>query len=134
MRLPAPLLALALAAGLAAGACAPALGAERTQVGIRIHYSRFSVTSVVVPANVPVTYTLVNDDPIDHEWLIGDAAFHERHRLGTEAVHGDLPNEVSLPAFATKTTTLTLAPGTWSFVCHFPGHEAYGMVGTVTAR
>lgn len=134
MRPPPSLLALALAAALAAGACASAAAAGATQVGIRIHYSRFSVIRVTVPANVPVTYTLVNDDPIDHEWLIGDAPFHERHRLGTEAVHADRPNEVSLPAFTTRTTTLTLPAGTWVFVCHFPGHEAYGMAGAVVAR
>src|SRR5206468_2826361 len=76
-------------------------------IGIRIHYSRFDQTKIEVPMGVPVTFTLVNDDPIEHEWLIGDEAFHARHRTGTEAVHGDRPNEVSLPPFATKTTTLT---------------------------
>jgi uncharacterized cupredoxin-like copper-binding protein len=83
---------------------------------------------------VPVTVVLRNDDPIDHEWLIGDAAFHARHRDGVEAAHADRPDEVSLPALTTRTTTLVLAPGTYVFICHFPRHEAYGMVGTVTAR
>ena len=125
---------LALAA-FAAGACAPANAALPTQVGIRIHYSHFEPNHIEVPVGVPVTFTLVNDDPIDHEWLIGDAAFHERHRLGTEAVHGDRPNEVSLPPRTTKTTTLTFdAPGEMVFICHFPGHEAYGMVGVVLAK
>jgi uncharacterized cupredoxin-like copper-binding protein len=126
-----PLFALALAAA-AAGACAPANAAVPTQVGIRIHYSRFEPSRIAVPAGVPITFTLVNDDPIDHEWLIGDAAFHERHRTGTEPVHGDRPSEVSLPPLTTKTTTLTFdRPGTLTFVCHFPRHEAYGMVGVV---
>ena len=98
---------------------------------------QFNVTVPNIANNdlAPVTFTLVNDDPIDHEWLIGDAAFHERHRLGTEAVHGDRPNEVSLPPRTTKTTTLTFdAPGEMLFICHFPGHEAYGMVGIVLAK
>jgi uncharacterized cupredoxin-like copper-binding protein len=126
-----PLIALALAA-VAAGACAPANAAVPMHVGIRIHYSRFEPSRIAVPAGVPITFTLVNDDPIDHEWLIGDAAFHERHRTGTEPVHGDRPNEISLPPLATKTTTLTFdRPGTLTFVCHFPRHEAYGMVGVV---
>ncbi len=125
--------ALALAA-FAASACAPAQAATPTQVGIRIHYSRFEANRIEVPANVPVTVTLVNDDPIDHEWLIGDSAFHSRHRTGTEPVHGDRPDEVSLPPLVTRTTTLTFAPGTYTFVCHFPGHEAYGMVGVLVAR
>jgi plastocyanin len=130
------LLALALAASaLGAGAaCAPAQGATPVRVEIRIHHSKFEPASVNVPAGVPVTYVIRNDDPIDHEWLVGDAAFHERHRSGTEPVHGDRADEVSLPALATKTTTLTLAAGSYLYICHFPRHEEYGMVGVVTAR
>ena len=124
---------LALAA-FAASACAQAQGATPTQVGIRIHYSRFAPNRIEVPANVPVTFTIVNDDPIDHEWLIGDSAFHNRHRTGTESAHSDRPDEVSTPPMSLRTTTLTLAPGTYTFICHFPGHEAYGMVGVLVAK
>jgi len=127
------LVALALAA-CAASACAPAEAATPVRVEIRIHYSKFEPASVTVPAGVPVTYVIRNDDPIDHEWLIGDAAFHERHRTGTEPVHGDRPDEVSVPPLTTKTTTLTLAAGSYLYICHFPLHEEYGMVGVVTAR
>ena len=67
-----------------AGACAPA--APRA-VEIRIHYSHYSTTQIDVPAGVPVTFTIYNDDPIEHEWMVGDMAMHERHRTGTEAVH-----------------------------------------------
>jgi len=128
------LVALALAA-FAVGACAPAQAATLpTEIGIRIHYSRFMLDRIEVPANVPIRFTIVNDDPIEHEWLIGDASFHQRHRTGTEPVHGDRPDEVSLAPMQTKATTLTFAPGTYTFICHFPGHEAYGMVGAVTAK
>ena len=127
-------MALALAAA-AASACAPAQAATlATDVGIRVKYSRFNIDRIEVPANVPITFTLVNDDPIDHEWLVGDAAFHHRHRTGTEPVHGDRPDEVSMPANTVRTTTLTFAPGSYTFICHFPAHEAYGMVGVVVAR
>ena len=125
--------ALALAA-FAASACASAQAAMPTQVGIRIHYSRFEPSTVEVQAGVPITFTIVNDDPIDHEWLIGDSNFHDRHRTGTEAVHGDRPDEVSLPPMSIKRTTLTFPPGTYLYICHFPGHEAYGMVGTLVAK
>ncbi|TMC77372.1 MAG: hypothetical protein E6J15_03955 [Chloroflexi bacterium] len=129
------LVALALAA-LAASACTTASAAQLpTHVGIRIHYSHFDQTKIDVPMGVPITFTLVNDDPIAHEWLIGDEAFHARHRAGTEAVHGDRPNEVSLPPFSVKTTTLTFdKPGPLTFICHFPQHEAYGMVGVVMVK
>lgn len=130
-----PLLAVALALlALAGGACATAEAAGPRRVEIRIHHSRFLPSSFTVPAGVPVTVVLRNDDPIDHEWLIGDAAFHARHRAGGEPAHADRPDEVSLPAFATRTTTLILQPGTHVFICHFPGHERYGMAGTITAR
>jgi plastocyanin len=127
------LIALALAA-CAASACAPAEAATPVRVEIRIHYSKFEPASVTVPAGVPVTYVIRNDDPIDHEWLVGDAAFHARHRTGTEPVHGERPDEVSVPPMTTKTTTLTLAAGSYLYICHFPLHEEYGMVGVVTAR
>ncbi len=104
------------------------------EVTITVHHSRFSPDRIEVPAGVPVTFTIRNEDPIDHEWLVGDDAFHARHRTGGEAAHGDRPDEVSLPAFATRTTTLAFAPGTLTFICHFPRHEAYGMVGLLTAR
>ena len=121
---------LLLVAGLAAGCGA---GTPQQRVEIVIHYSTFEPTEVTVARGVPITFVLVNQDPIDHEWLIGDAAFHERHRQGTEARHGDRPNEVSLPALTTAETTLTFdEPGTILYVCHFPRHEAFGMVGTLT--
>jgi len=125
--------AMALAAS-AAGACAPADAATPVVVHVRIHYSKFEPAAITVPANKPVTYIITNDDPIDHEWLIGDASFHARHRTGTEAAHGDRPDEVSVAAGQTKSTTLTFAEGSYLFICHFPLHEQYGMIGIVTAR
>jgi uncharacterized cupredoxin-like copper-binding protein len=102
-------------------------------VEIHIHYSHFDPSALTVAHGVAVTFVLINEDPIDHEWLIGDAAFHERHRHGTEAQHGARPDEVSVAALSRVETTLTFAqPGTLQYICHFPGHEAYGMVGTLT--
>ena len=115
-----------------AGACAPA--APRA-VEIRIHYSHYSRSQIDVPAGVPVTFTIYNDDPIDHEWMVGDMAMHERHRTGTEAVHASRPDEVTIPALSTRTTTLTFpTPMTLMYMCHLPGHEQYGMVGMLVAR
>ena len=123
-------LALLLLAALAAG-CTSSLSPQRVE--IRIHYSHFDPSELTVPRGVPITFVLINEDPIDHEWLIGDAAFHDRHRHGSEAQHGARPDEVSVAALATEATTLTFAkPGKIFYICHFPGHEAYGMVGTLT--
>jgi uncharacterized cupredoxin-like copper-binding protein len=124
------LLSLGLAGIAAAWVHGPAGGG--TTAEIDIHFSHFTPTEVVATAGVPITVTLVNTDPIDHEWLVGDAAFHERHRTGTEQHHSARPNEVSIPAGATITTTVTFSqPGEYRYICHLPGHEAYGMVGVL---
>ncbi len=124
---------VAMSLGLAgiAAAWAHGPGLART-IEIDIHYSHYSPTEVSVPIGVPVTFVLRNTDPIDHEWIVGDAAVHERHRTGTEPVHGSRPTEVTIPAGETRTTTITFtAAGDELFICHLPGHEAYGMVGVV---
>lgn len=123
-------LVLLLLAGLTAG-CTSSASPQRIE--IRIHYSAFDQTELTVPRGVPITFVLINEDPIDHEWLIGDAAFHDRHRDGTEAQHGARTDEVSVAALSTASRTLTFArAGTILYICHFPGHEAYGMIGTLT--
>jgi len=105
----------------------------QTSVEIVIHYSHFQPSAVTVPAGVPVTFTIRNDDPIDHEWIVGDADVQQRHRVGTEVVHNSLPTEQMIPAGQTVVTTITFpAPGALQYICHLPGHEAYGMVGLVT--
>ena len=97
-----------------------------------IRYSHFERPAVTVQAGVPITIVLRNDDPIDHEWIVGDEGVHERHRNGTEPVHASRPTEVTIPAGSTRTTTISFAtPGMYLYICHLPGHEAYGMVGTL---
>jgi uncharacterized cupredoxin-like copper-binding protein len=128
---------IALSLGLAGIAAAwvrePGLGpAPARDARIDIEFSRFGPVEVVATAGVPLTVTLVNTDPIEHEWLVGDEAFHERHRTGTEPHHRARPTEVSLPAGSTVSTTVVFAtPGDYRFICHLPGHEAYGMVGVL---
>ena len=132
MRAPGPwsaALALLLLAGFAAG-CG---SGTATRIEIRIHYSHYEPSAITVPLGVPITFVIINEDPIDHEWLLGDAAFHERHRHGTEAKHGARPNEISIgPLDVVETTLIFPTAGTQQYICHLPGHEAYGMVGTLT--
>jgi uncharacterized cupredoxin-like copper-binding protein len=106
-----------------------------TTLEITIHYSRFEPSEIAVPVGVPVTITLRNTDPIDHEWIVGDEAVHAVHRTGTELLHPSRPTEVVIPAGESRTTLVTFeATGTLQYICHLPAHEAYGMVGTVTIR
>jgi uncharacterized cupredoxin-like copper-binding protein len=123
-------IAAILGAGVVGGVVARS--GRPTTVEIRVHFSSYEPGRVTVPAGVPVTFILVNTDPIDHEWIVGDEEVHRRHRTGTEAVHGARPTEVTLPALSERRTTITFdRPGALTFICHLPGHEAYGMVGTL---
>ena len=121
-------------AGLAAvGANAVARSNDPLVIPITIHFSHYDPTSITVPTGRAVTFVITNTDPIDHEWIVGDAALHERHRTGTEPVHNARPTEITIPAGTQRRTTVIFtAPGALQYICHLPGHEAYGMVGTVT--
>jgi uncharacterized cupredoxin-like copper-binding protein len=120
-----------LVAAAAVTGCAP----TAQTMTLTIHYSAFDRTELQVPRGVPITFILVNEDPIDHEWLIGDDEFHAAHRSGTHATHGEVPTEVTVPALATVETTITFEEaGTFAYICHLPGHEAYGMVGRLTVE
>jgi uncharacterized cupredoxin-like copper-binding protein len=119
-------------AGLAALILAGCSAGPATSAAIAIHFSRFGPDAVTVPAGVPVTFTLRNDDPIEHEWIVGPPEVHERHRLGTEPYHDQVPTEVTIPALSSRQTTVIFAePGEYAFICHLQGHEAYGMRGMV---
>lgn len=125
-------LALPLAVAGVVIVTASAMPAGRT-VTIAMRYSHFQPTSVEVPAGVPITFILDNEDPIGHEWIVGDELTHRRHRTGTEPHHGERATEQSIGPLSAMRTTVTFArPGTYRYICHLPGHEQYGMVGVVT--
>ena len=126
---------VALAIAGAAAAWTSARGATGTpDLTVNIRYSHFEPSELSVPVGVPVTVVLRNHDMIDHEWILGDDAVHERHRTGTEPVHGARPTEVTIPAGETRRTTIVLdSAGALRYICHLPGHEAYGMVGVLVA-
>ena len=126
---------VALAIAGAAAAWTTVRGATGTpEYTIDIRYSHFDPSELSVPVGVPVTIVLRNRDPIDHEWILGDAAVHERHRTGTEPVHAARPTEITVPAGETRRTTIVIdKAGSLQYICHLPGHEAYGMVGLLVA-
>jgi uncharacterized cupredoxin-like copper-binding protein len=123
---------LLVAASFLTMAMASCSGGSSSSETIVIHHSRFLPDVITVRRGVPVTFMLRNDDPIEHEWIVGSSEVHERHRVGTDPVHDQLSNEVTVPALSTRKTTVTFAePGEYAFICHLPGHEAYGMRGTL---
>ncbi len=100
---------------------------------ISIEHSRFIPSQITAEAGRTITFVVRNDDPIAHEFIIGDAQVQQRHENGTERHHGARPGEISVPAGATRTTTYTFAgAGTLLIGCHLPGHYDYGMRGEIT--
>jgi uncharacterized cupredoxin-like copper-binding protein len=121
-------------AGLAGWMVPGIVGAEADvpRVMLTVRHSRFLPDRVAVAPGATVRFVVRNDDPIDHEFIVGPEAVHLRHESGTEASHGAVPGEVSLPAGETAETTYTFAgPGPVAFACHLPGHLAFGMQGQV---
>lgn len=117
---------------LALAPLAVACGGGARTIEIVTHYSRFQPASVTVPAGQAITFTLRNEDFIDHEWIVGDEDLHARHEDGTEPSHGERPTEQTIPALGEVRTTVTFeTPGTYTFICHLPRHKEYGMVGTL---
>jgi uncharacterized cupredoxin-like copper-binding protein len=114
------------------GAPRTVLGPGLVTVDITIEHSRFDVDRIDVHEGTLVRFVVRNDDPIPHELVVGGADVHARHERGTERVHPPVPGEVSLFPNETGETFYRFDDvGTFEFMCHLPGHLAYGMRGTV---
>jgi uncharacterized cupredoxin-like copper-binding protein len=107
--------------------------ASTRTVEITMHHTHFEPSSIEVRPGTTVRFVLRNSDPIDHEFIVGDEAVQQRHRVGHEQRHdGSVPGEISVPSGTVATTTFQFdSAGTIAYACHLPGHEAYGMVGVV---
>lgn len=126
-------LTLALAGLLVLAWAVMVLAASGPTVPVDIKYSRFEPDTFRFKAGQEVTFVIFNDDPIDHEFILGDQAVQDGHELGTESHHGSIPTEVTIPAGETVETTITFdRPGKLIIGCHLPGHYAYGMKAIVT--
>jgi uncharacterized cupredoxin-like copper-binding protein len=130
----APLLGLALSA-LALGGCAVTAEAKERDVIVNLNHSRFDPGSFEFEAGTTVRFVIHNNDPIDHEFLLGDEEAQDRHEAGAHAAHGAIPGEVSVPAGTTRSTTYTFTePGNLIIGCHLPAHYAYGMRAEVNVQ
>ena len=93
--------------------------------------SAFEPKRLEVEKGSTVTFVLRNSDPIDHEFILGDAEVQRMHEVGTDKQH-DRPGQISVPAGATRETTYTFEEaGTLIYGCHVHGHYDYGMRGAV---
>ncbi len=125
----AALLATAAVVVVSAGGGGPPPAAPLTP---RTPPSTFTAPAGPPPPRAPPPFVLANEDPIEHEWIVGDDATHARHRTGMEPYHDQVPTEVSLSPYETRTTVVKFdTPGEYVYVCHLPGHEEYGMSGII---
>jgi uncharacterized cupredoxin-like copper-binding protein len=109
-----------------------ALGPGDVTVELHVEHSLFEQTEIRVVEGTRLRFVLDNDDPINHELIVGGPEVHARHALGTEARHPSIPGEVSVGPNEVGVTTLRFdEPGTFEFACHLPGHYEYGMHGVV---
>lgn len=109
-----------------------ALGPGPVTVVVEIEHSAFTPSALRVRRGTEVRFVVDNDDPINHELIVGPPEIHDRHRDGTEAQHGVVDGEVSVPAGARALTSYTFdRTGTVEMACHLPGHYDFGMRGTI---
>lgn len=126
-------LVLTLAGLLALGGAVLAGAGAGVTEQVDINHSRFEPDTLRFQAGQVVTFVIVNHDPIDHEFILGDRAVQDRHEAGSEPNHDQIPTEVSIPAGETVRTTVSFEePGDLILGCHLPGHYAYGMKASIS--
>ena len=126
----------AVASLLLLGACDMAgASTDVRTITVEIEHSAFVPIELDVESGERVRFVIINNDPIDHEFIVGDERIQLVHEKGTEAHHGARDGEISVPAFATRETTYTFgAAGRLLYGCHLPLHYKYGMKGEITIR
>lgn len=117
----------------ASGSEPEAVGPGVVRIEVGIQHSQFDLDpDLQVQEGTLVEFVVQNDDPIDHELVVGGDEVHERHAQGTERRHPPVPGEVSVaPGDRGMTFYQFDEPGPMAYVCHLPGHAEYGMQGTI---
>ena len=78
----------------------------------------FDPSKLSVAADTAFTVEFANDGTMEHDF----------------AVEGEDSDTIVAAAGSDVSGTFTLAAGTYKFFCSVPGHEANGMVGTLTVE
>ena len=100
----------------------------------------FSPDSFTVSAGETITFRIVNQGNLPHDFTLGDQETQDAHEAemaemmesGETMMHDDA-NAISLPPGETKELTWHFTEaGTVLIGCHQAGHYAAGMTGTIT--
>lgn len=98
----------------------------------------FNPADLIVTAGETITFRVVNDGTIIHDFTLGDDATQEEHEEEMAEMGGmahDQPNAVTIAGGEAKELTWTFTqPGTVLVGCHQPGHYDGGMKGQVTVE
>jgi len=111
---------LAACGGGGATSAAPATPVPSGVIAVEAKEYAFTPAAITVPAG-SVTFSIRNVGTQEHEFELfkGDQQVDE--------VEGIVPG-------LTKDATMTLEPGTYTFLCKLNGHDQLGMKGTLTVN
>jgi uncharacterized cupredoxin-like copper-binding protein len=122
------------------GEPAAAIDSDRTIEIIATDDFRFDPAELAVEAGETITFRVVNQGVLPHEFTLGDEATQAEHEAEMAEMEGmtmatDEPNSIGLAAGETKEITWRFtAPGMVLIGCHTPGHYAAGMRGEVAVQ
>lgn len=111
-----------------------AVAASGGKVTVRTTEFAFSPVAITAKAG-KVKITLDNKGKIPHELVVlktSAAAASLKVSRGRVSEKTSVGEVSETAGGKTKSTTLTLKPGTYVYVCNVPGHYADGMRGTLT--
>jgi uncharacterized cupredoxin-like copper-binding protein len=118
------------------GQPADSANADRTVEIIASDDLTFDPAEIAVSPGEVITFRVINDGQITHDFVLGDEAAQDEHEEEMAEMEGmvhDEPNTVSLEAGETKELTWRFGEGgALIFGCHEPGHYDGGMLGHVT--
>ncbi len=120
------------------GSPADPADADRTIEITAVDSFAFEPAELTVTAGETVTFNVINDGRLVHDFTLGDQAAQDEHEAEMAEMGGmahDQPNVVIIPAGQTMELTWTFpAAGTVLIGCHQPGHYAGGMRAQITVE
>lgn len=120
------------------GSPAELADADRTIEIATVDSFSFEPAELTVTAGETVTFRVVNDGSLVHDFTLGDQAAQDEHEAEMAEMEGmahDQPNVVTIPAGETMELTWTFTDAGMILIgCHQPGHYARGMKGQITVE